>query len=176
MKCEDCQRLLLTEDLLEPHEREHMHKHLENCAGCSKFQAEARKFNDLVMLASSAVNQPENASALTDRIMTQVMRPAPQKISASPGWIFNPFTRYALSGASICLIVFFAIEWQSPANATLPKGPVAGLQQVILNSQSFRKELNSKEKRKSLLSSCISPDKKQTDIACLKEKMKSIQF
>jgi hypothetical protein len=174
MKCEECQRLILIQDLLDTTERKAMNQHVATCADCQKFQVEATKVNQLIGQASGVVNQPIKATALTNKIMTHVMRPTPKKVSTS--WIFNPFTRFALSGISVCLIVFFMIEWQSPANAEIPKGPVAGLQQVILNSQSFRKELNSKEKRKSLLGSCISPDKKQADIACLKEKMKSFQF
>lgn len=176
MKCEECQRFILIQDLLETGEREPMNQHLATCAVCQKFQVEVTKMSQLIGQALTLTNQPTKATALTDKIMTRVMTPVPKKVSPQESWVFNPFTRFALSGISICLVVFFMIEWQSPADAKIPKGPVAGLQQVILDSQSFRKELSSKEKRKSLLSSCISPDKKQADIACLKEKMKSIQF
>jgi hypothetical protein len=176
MKCEQCQRLILIQDLLEIDERESMNQHLVSCSACQKFQIEAAKINQIIGQASAFGNQPIKASTLTDKIMTRVMTPAPKKVSSQETWIFNPFTRFAFSGISVCLIVLFIIEWQSPVNAEIPKGPVAGLQQVILNSQSLRKEFSSKEKRKSLLSNCISPDKKQADIACLKEKMKSIQF
>ena len=176
MKCQECQRLILIQDLLEAGELQSMNQHVVTCAACQKFQDEAKKLNQLIGQASAIGNQPIKAAALTDKIMTRVMTPAPKKVSPKENWMFNPFARFALSGISICLVVFFMIEWQSPENVELPKGPVAGLQQVILNSQSFRKEFSSKEKRKSLLSSCISPDKKQADFACLKEKMKSIQF
>jgi hypothetical protein len=176
MKCEECQRLILIQDLLEAGELESMNQHRITCSACQKFQVETTKVIQLIGQASTMANQPLKASALTDKIMTRVMTPAPKKIASQETWVFNPFIRFALSGISVCLIVFFMIEWQSPANVELPKGPVAGLQQVILNSQSFRKELSAKEKRKSLLSSCISPDKKQADLTCLKEKMKSIQF
>jgi hypothetical protein len=176
MKCQECQRLILIQDLLEAGDRVLMNQHITTCAACQKFQAESIRVNQLIEQASAKAPQPAKAPGLTDKIMTAVMTPAPRKISQQESWMFNPFTRLALSGLSLCLVIFFLIEWQSPANTELPKGPVAGLQQVILNSQSFRKELSSREKRKSLLSSCISPDKKQADIACLKEKMKSIQF
>ena len=176
MKCEECQRLILIQDLLEAGERESMNQHLVSCSACQKFQIEAANVNQLIGQASAMAKQPIKTSALTDKIMTRVMTPAPKKVSSQENWVFNPFTRFALSGISVCLIVFFMIEWQSPESVELPKGPVAGLRQVILNSQSLRKEFSSKDKRKSLLSSCISPDKKQADIVCLKEKMKSIQF
>lgn len=176
MKCHECQRLILIQDLLEIGEREAMNQHLATCATCQKFQVETTKMSQLIVQVSTTANQPRKAVTLSDKILTQVITPTSQKISTREGWLFNPFARFALSGISICLVVFFLVEWQSPDNAKLPKGPVAGLQQVILNSQSFRKELTSKEKRKSLLSSCVSTDKKQADIACLKEKMKSIQF
>lgn len=176
MKCEDCQRLILIQDLLDARERESINQHLVNCSACQKFQVEVTKINQLIGQASAKANQPVKATALTDKIMTRVMTPAPKKNHTLENWAFNPFTRFALTGISICLIVFFMIEWQSPASANLAKGPVAGLQQVILNSQSIRKEFSLKEKRKSLLSSCIGSDKKQANIACLKEIKKSIQF
>jgi hypothetical protein len=175
MNCQECQRLMLIQDLLKAGERESMNQHLASCPACQKFQIEATRMSQLIGQASAMANQPIKATALTDKIMTRVMTPAPKKVLSQENWVFNPFTRFALSGISVCLVVFFMIEWQSPSNAAIPKGPVAGLQ-VILNSQSLRKEFSSKEKRKSLLSSCISSDKKQADIACLKEKMKSIQF
>jgi hypothetical protein len=176
MDCEDCQRLILIQDLLEPGEREAMTQHLDTCAACQKFQVEATKINQLIGQTSAKTNQPIKPAALTDKIMTRVMIPTSKKVSTHGSWVFNPFTRFALSGISVCLILFFIMEWRSAATVEMPKGPVAGLQQVILDSKSFRKELNSREKRKSLLSSCISPDKKQADLTCLKEKMKSIQF
>jgi hypothetical protein len=176
MKCEECQRLILIQDLLDATESKTMNQHVATCTACQKIKVEATKMSQLIGQASGVANQPIKATALTDKIMTRVMTPTPKKVPREARWVFNPFTRFALSGISACLVVFFMIEWQSPAHVEMPKGPVAGLQQVILNSQSFRKEFNSREKRKSLLSSCISSDKKQADVACLKEKMKSIQF
>jgi hypothetical protein len=91
-------------------------------------------------------------------------------------WIMNPLMRFTLSGLSICLLVFFLVEWQYPQTTKLPNGPVAGLQQVILDSRAFRKNMTQVKSTRKLIPECLKMGKQQADLACLKERFKSIQF
>ncbi len=98
-----------------------------------------------------------------------------QKAKKTENWIeklgFGSFTRFALSGVSVCLVIFFAAEYGTEYGTEKPKGPVAGLR-VILNSQSLRKNLSEPQpEKKSLLSQCTNRDN-TVDLTCLKTKLK----
>ena len=172
MKCKECEQAMLTHELLNEQERQQIEQHRSQCTACEKFWQETVQMNILMTKAAQPI-QAKNPSALTDRIMTAVIRE--QKSKNTENWlekaVFGTFTRFALSGVSICLVILFAVEFNATSAADKPKGPVAGLQ-VILSSQSFRKNFSeARQEKKSLISECTNNDH-TLDLSCLKTRLK----
>jgi hypothetical protein len=172
MTCKECQQAMLLHDLLEANEREQMEHHKSQCVTCEKFWKETVQMNVALEKVAGQKTQATNPEALTDRIMTSVIRQRkPENVET---WfdklVFGSFTRLALSGISMVLVIFFITEFNTSLSEK-PRGPVAGLQ-VILNSQDFRKNFTAPEtEKRSLLSRCAISGNK-VDLACLKSKMK----
>lgn len=172
MTCKESQQAMLLHDLLDSHEHKQMDQHRKQCTVCEKSWQEIVQMNAVVEKARQK-NQPANPEALTNRIMTTVIR-QPDSLK-SQNWIeklaFGVFTRFALSGVSVCLVILFLAESGNRSLMEKPQGPVAGLP-VILSSQDFRKSFtSSKTEKKSLLTRCLNGNNKM-DFACLKSKMK----
>jgi hypothetical protein len=172
MTCKECQQAMLLHDLLEANEHEQMDQHKSQCAACEKFWQETVQMSVALEKVAEQKIQSINPEALTDRIMTSIIRQRkPEKAeSFVERFLFGNFTRFALSGISALLVILFLTEFNTSLSEK-PSGPVAGLQ-VILNSQDIRKNFSApKTEKKSLLSRCTDSGNK-VDLACLKSKMK----
>jgi hypothetical protein len=163
---------MLLHDLLDATERQQMELHKSQCDVCEKFWLEAVQLNVALENAAKKKILAINPGALTDRIMTSVIRQRePVKVEK---WlaelVFGSFTRFALSGISTVLVVLFFMEL-NPSLTEKPRGPLAGMQ-VVLKSRDFRWDFRApKPEKKSLLSSCRDV-KNKVDLFCLKSKMK----
>lgn len=173
MTCKECEQSMIIYDLLDDAESKQMEQHKNQCASCEKFWAETVQIKTVVRKIGKQIVDPVNPEALTDRIMTSVIRQRkPEKVES---WFdrlaLGGFARLALSGISICLAILFVVEIGQTTFVEKPKGPVAGLQ-VILSSQDFKKSFTlAKSEKRSFLNRCKGSDNK-IDFACLKSKMK----
>ncbi len=188
MKCKECEEAIYTYRELSDSEKQRMEVHLQSCSACRKLFEEVMRVNSLVLKASRVAQAHSNPEWLTNKIMSGVIskpQPAKRGFSFLPGFFDVAATRYALAGVSICLLLLFFIETGNPLNEPNPvKSPIAnlpagkaGLQGVIVRSQDLQKNLNArKERKRSVLADCTSRLKRKIDLACLREKVKNLNF
>lgn len=176
MNCQTCQEKILLCDVISAQEEHAMQQHIRSCPTCQQAWADMITYKS--QLAEVRKHTPQAPDNLTDRIMTAVIRHQAKQNQShqTSSWLIQPKFRLAFAGLSVCLTVFFLSEWLIPTSTLIKLNPTTEVQNVILEGQAFFKNRQKKEKRRSVFSDCLTTKEKQAAAACLKEKIKAIQF
>jgi anti-sigma factor RsiW len=176
MNCQACQEKILLFDVISAQEEHAMQQHMGTCASCQQAWADMMTYKS--KLAEARKHTPPAPDNLTDRIMTAVIRHQAKQNHSDQmsSWFTQPKFRFAFAGLSVCLTVFFLSEWLMPTSTLIQLNPTTEVQNVLLEGQAFFKKNQKKEKRRSVFSPCLTAKEKQAAAACLKEKIKAIQF
>jgi hypothetical protein len=180
MKCRECENAIYSARELSNGEKQKMEAHLQTCIPCQQLWTDTQLASRLVRKATQASSEHPNPVWLTNKIMLRVAKEhkKSQPKLYVPAFLNIPFIRYAMAVTSFCLFAFLLAELGNESGEpNILRGPIANLQGVILQSQDLKKDFTiRKEKRRARLVGCTSPLKTNVDVACLKEKIKNLNF
>lgn len=142
MKCKDFEQDIYLYAELSESERLRLDAHIQECADCKKLSQLVSSVQGLIARESSTKHEVTNNGLLTSNIMQAVA--GQQKQTAS--WMNGLFVKYAMTAASLVLIIAFGSEQLSAFEG--PEKTIHRTKTVTLNSASLTKALlNKKEKR-----------------------------
>ena len=111
MNCNECEEKIWTYRERSSLEQKQVDEHLKECANCRTLMEEAMQFNRQIAEAKTPSPRPQNAAALTERIMESL--PAEQKVSSTTlvvERLSQPWIQYPMRMAAMVLILFFVRE------------------------------------------------------------------
>lgn len=180
MNCPECEGAIFIYRELSDSEKQEINEHMATCASCRKLFNEVESINQLVAKVSQTGKQSGHSVSLTDKIMAEISKKEKtgKVVSLQHGSTGFSVTRYSLAAVSAAMLIMFFIEvFASVSEPPTIQGPIYRLQSAVLNSDELRKKFSTrKERKRSLLAECVNPLSKQTDQACLKEKLKKLNF
>jgi hypothetical protein len=177
MKCRDCEKMIYGYRELSDAEKQNTLSHIETCAACKKLFGEMQHVHHILQKSEARHSNPQR---LTSRVMGSI--PTSNNswgpVTSLLAWLDTSVIRYSMVGTSLCLLIlFFAEVSNSPDSSRKVRGPVANLQGVFINSQELRKDFTARrEKKRAVLSDCARPFTQEIDLACLKGKIKKLNF
>lgn len=171
MNCRECEEKMLLRDVLTPTEANTLKAHLAQCVKCQETWQQVIALER--KLSTARTWRPTASSALTDRIMTAIIlqEQAPKPQNWLKMTLFQPFTKVALTGVSVALMLFFFVEWSAPISVRKMQSPIKGMQ-VMLNSTAMRSGFLAPKPHR--LAACKTQNSWNVD--CLKEKWKGLKF
>lgn len=122
MTCEQIERMLYLPEELTTGEIEIKEAHLKNCPACREKVREMQNAQQMIRSAADAPVYPENAAALTGKVMSGIQFPSGNQGQVLP-WL--RWIRYGYAAGIAALLLFFLAEWSSydfppPVNTTSP--------------------------------------------------------
>jgi hypothetical protein len=182
MKCQECETAIYGYRELSDPEKQSVFAHIQTCASCKKIFSCMQQVNDLIWKIAPLVPEPASPISLTDKIMREIKsNEAKTTRNSVYEWLAffdSTFARYSLAAVSACLVLFFFFEINSQVNdQSRVRGPLVSLQGAIINSQSLKKEFaDRRERKRSIVGDCKNPASNNLDVACLKGKIKKLNF
>ena len=182
MTCHEYETAIYGYRELSDTEKQNIQAHIQMCEACKKLFSHVQQVHNLILKVAPLVPQPSSPISLTDKIMREIKSNGAKTkrsfVYESLAFFDFPFARYTLAGVSTCLLLFFFFEINSSTNdESRVRGPLVSLQGAIINSQSLKKEFADRRERKRVkLSDCKNPTSNNLDVACLKGKIKKLNF
>lgn len=167
MSCSDCQKEMLVFDLLDNSEQVKLKAHLSTCSGCEAEWIKIEKLNSSLAQAHHYSAQPAHPIQLTNRILTGVIESERSKnrFKSSKTRDLADFLRFGFAGISMCLIIFFVIEFTAPV-INVPQTPSVGIKKITLRGDWLKTKLPQRT-QSNFIEPCIAKNA-IIDLACLK--------
>lgn len=180
MNCAEIEKLIYTFHEAEVTLQQEVRKHLDTCENCRTLFNEMESVYGLMKKVNTAQLGLTHPTRLTDKVMREIagLTKSEEKQKGKKFHLFDlSFNRLALAAVSCGILVLFFIEVLVPDfKSGKIRGPMTNIQGAIIKSEDFRKAFTRPKEKKSLFADCKNVLSKQVDPACVKEKIKNLNF